>query len=186
MLNKEINNAFFEKEHSPLVLSVCWFILAWKLVKTISSLNENSTWCNYLTPVISHYLMLWIIYTVTGCFHEIKIIWQLLTLATSRQLELHKLYLFVQTLKYLSSSSLLFLQAISNYVIILYNFVRKRYIRWENEVTSDIFFYFVKVTLIFTIFLQVTSLAPHITKHIFLSIDIRILGCFMISKSILC
>ena len=167
MLNKAINNTFLEKEHSPLVFSVCWFISAWKLMKTISSLYENLTWCNYLTPVISYYFILWIIYTVIDYFHEINGIWQRVNLATSRQLELNKLYLFVQTLKYSCHLyTLQFLQAISNYVIILCNFVRKRYVRWENEVTFVTFFYFVKVTLIFSIFLQVTSLAPQITKHL--------------------
>ena len=100
------NNAFLEKKKKTLSSRLEWMLIhIGSKIGEDTSLCENLTWCNYLTPVISHYLILWIIYTVTGCFHEIKIILQLLTLATSRQLELHKLYLFVQTLKYLSSSS---------------------------------------------------------------------------------
>ena len=108
MLNKEIHNAFLGKGNSPLVLNVFWFISAWKLVITMSSPYENLTWCNYLTPL--------------SLFDHLNHLY-------SEQLSsagIVQIVQFVQILKYschLHPPS--FLQAISNYVIILCNFVRK-------------------------------------------------------------
>ena len=93
MLNKEIHNAFLGKGNSPLVLNVFWFISAWKLVITISSPYENLTWCNYLTPLslFDH---------LNHLYSERLSSRNYWYLETFHQLELYKLHIFVQILKY--------------------------------------------------------------------------------------